>query len=245
MLEAILSFGCAPLRDIVTRSHLEAEAANNALEELVRSGLILFLEDDLVISKGLWDQTTARLLQGVQNYHKTYPLRVGIPREELKSRVKDITKVSPRLFNAAVRKLVSEEALKESGPVVFHPDHAIRFNSVQQQNIDRLLEHFASSPYAPPTVKECQSEVGDEVTSALIETGQLVIVAPEVVFRKEDYEQMVADIRQMINENGTLTVAKARDHFNTSRRYVLAFLEHLDSLGITTRDGDARRLKSL
>jgi hypothetical protein len=34
-----------------------------------------------------------------------------------------------------------------------------------------------------------------------------------------------------------------RDHFNTSRRYVLALLEHLDATGVTVREGDARRLR--
>jgi selenocysteine-specific elongation factor len=39
-------------------------------------------------------------------------------------------------------------------------------------------------------------------------------------------------------------VAQFRDRFNTSRRYALAFLEHLDSIGVTLREGDLRRLKN-
>ena len=54
---------------------------------------------------------------------------------------------------------------------------------------------------------------------------------------------MVADVRNLIETHGSLTVAQARDHFKTTRRYVLAFLEHLDSQGITKRAGDARVLK--
>ncbi|MGV2434996.1 MAG UNVERIFIED_CONTAM: SelB C-terminal domain-containing protein [Anaerolineae bacterium] len=34
-----------------------------------------------------------------------------------------------------------------------------------------------------------------------------------------------------------------RDHLQTSRKYALAYLEYLDRLGITTRNGDERRLK--
>jgi selenocysteine-specific elongation factor len=34
-----------------------------------------------------------------------------------------------------------------------------------------------------------------------------------------------------------------RDRFKTSRRYALAFLEHLDATGITIREGDVRRLR--
>jgi len=41
----------------------------------------------------------------------------------------------------------------------------------------------------------------------------------------------------------TLTVTQVRDHFTTSRKYALALMENLDAIGVTVRDGDARRLK--
>jgi selenocysteine-specific elongation factor len=167
-----------------------------------------------------------------------------MPREELKSRLKDLLRPSPRLFNAALRRLVAEGKLQEAGPLVHRPGHAIRFTPGQEQNIQRLMARFAATPYAPPTVKECQTEVGEDVLAALIDLERLVPVAPDVLFRQEDFARMVADVRSMIQKNGSLTVAQARDHFNTSRRYVLAFLEYLDAAGITTRQGDERRLKS-
>jgi selenocysteine-specific elongation factor len=40
-----------------------------------------------------------------------------------------------------------------------------------------------------------------------------------------------------------VSAAQVRDHFNTSRRYVLALLEHMDEVGITMREGDVRRLR--
>jgi len=49
----------------------------------------------------------------------------------------------------------------------------------------------------------------------------LIAVSNEVVFRKQDYERMLADVRRLMEDQGTLSVAEARDHFNTSRRYVL------------------------
>jgi selenocysteine-specific elongation factor len=128
--------------------------------------------------------------------------------------------------------------------LVLRPGHAIRFSPQQEQAIQRLMARFAASPYAPPSVKECQAEVGEDVVAALIDLERLVAVAPDVVFSQEDYQRMVGDVRRMIQQNGTLTVAQARDHFNTSRRYVLAFLEYLDTIGVTTRQGDERKLKS-
>jgi selenocysteine-specific elongation factor len=54
---------------------------------------------------------------------------------------------------------------------------------------------------------------------------------------------MVVDVQALLREKGTLSAAQIRDHFDTSRRYVLAFLEHLDEIGVTVREGDVRRLR--
>jgi selenocysteine-specific elongation factor len=77
----------------------------------------------------------------------------------------------------------------------------------------------------------------------MVEVGWLVPVPPDVVFRKQDYELMIAEIIKLLNQKQTITAGEVRDHFNTTRRYVLALLEYMDSQGITVREGDARRLK--
>jgi selenocysteine-specific elongation factor len=158
--------------------------------------------------------------------------------------LKDLLRPSPRLFAAVLRRLVTDSMLQEAGPVVLLPGHTIRFTPQQEKAIQSLMRRFAASPYSPPTLKECQLEVGEDVMIALIDLELLIGVAPDVVFRKEDYDRMVGEVRELIQQNGALTVAQARDHFNTSRRYVLAFLEHLDAIGVTTRQGDERMLKS-
>jgi len=257
LLQALLALGASPLKNVIARSNLDAEAAYKAATELANSGMLLSLEpvdqagpleskihpESLVINQGLWQQIAQRATQETESYHLTYPLRRGIPREELKSRMKELVKTSPRLFNASMEKLIRDGELNEAGPLVLLPGYTIRFNPQQQQRIDHLMKRFSESPYSPPTIKECQAEVGEEVLNALVELSELMVVAPEVVFRKEDYDRMVENVRGLIQEQGELTIAQARDHFNTSRRYVLPFLEHLDAIGVTVRDGDMRKLK--
>jgi selenocysteine-specific elongation factor len=65
-----------------------------------------------------------------------------------------------------------------------------------------------------------------------------------VVFCQEDYETAVKKIRDFISKNGTITLAQARDHLDTTRRYVQDLLEFLDSQGVTVRRGDERKLKT-
>jgi selenocysteine-specific elongation factor len=256
LLQTLLSLGAATLQEVILQSNLDEATARKAALDLYSGGQMVDLErktqsdppepsattlskNSLVSGKGYWEQLAMRMVQEVTAYHRTLPLRKGIPREELKSRLK----LSARIFSVALKKLESQGDLVERGPLVSRPEHTIRFNPQQQRQVDDLLSRFAASPYAPPTVKESQIDVGDDVFAALVDLGQIVLIHPEVAFRKEDYEKMVTEVRQLLEKNGTVTAAQVRDHFNTSRRYILAFLEHLDSRGITVREGDLRRLK--
>ena len=46
----------------------------------------------------------------------------------------------------------------------------------------------------------------------------------------------------MITKQGTVTVADVREGTGSSRKYVVPFMEYLDRVGFTKREGDARRL---
>ncbi len=263
LLQAAAALGVAPLKDMMSRSNLDTAAALQAAGDLFTRGLLLPLEahpnqaahgreapaarssiepGELAISRGLWEQFAAHTLQEVKDYHHLYPLRPGLLREELKSRLKGTPHLTPKIFNLALSNLAATQQLEEHGPLVCIPGFQIRFTPQQEQSAARLLARFAAAPYSPPSVKECQAEVGEDLFQALIDTGRLILAAPEVVFREADYQKMVHEIRKLISKNGPITAAQVRDHFNTSRKYTLALLEYLDSAGITVREGDYRRL---
>ncbi|MEW6029280.1 MAG: selenocysteine-specific translation elongation factor [Chloroflexota bacterium] len=245
LLEAALALGPAAVKDVIARSRLESEAAESALEELLGNGQMIHPDggqrtaDSLVMTAAQWQSLANKTLQIVGEYHKSYPLRRGIPREELKSRLK----LQPRVFNAAISSIVHRQSLIENGSLLALPSHEVKFDGGQQAKVETLMRKFAASPYGPPSVNECRAEVGEEVFDALIESGRLIAVAQDVVFRKSDYDAMVTKIKAAILQNGQITLAEARDLFNTSRKYVQALLEHLDATGVTMREGDFRKLR--
>ncbi|HEY9077629.1 MAG TPA: selenocysteine-specific translation elongation factor [Anaerolineaceae bacterium] len=247
LLQSCIAAGAASLREVTRRAHLNGAQAQAAIQELLSSGDLFVLEsgsplpesDLLVIPRGIWQAETSRAAHELQGYHRSFPLRRGMLKEELKSRLK----LHPRLFNAYLRKWVVDGIVRESATLVSLYDHAVNFNPGQQMLVDNLLAHFASKPFEPPTVKESIAEAGEDIFQALVDLGMLVQVSSEVVFRKQDYDQMLLYVQQHFQETPTLTVAQLRDRLNTSRRYVLAFLEHLDTTGVTLRDGDVRRLR--
>jgi selenocysteine-specific elongation factor len=243
LFQAALALGAATARETVAKARLESESAAMAIKELIDSGMLVPLEageippsaELLIAPAQAWNSLKDSIVAALAAYHKNYPLRRGMPREELKSRLK----LAPRLFNAALKRL----DLQDGGAWLALPGHAIHFSTEQRAKVDVLLKRFAAAPYTTPPVKECQTDVGEDVYAALVELGELAQVSAEVVFQKTDYEKMIAAVRAAILKNGQVTAAEVRDLFGTSRKYALALLEHLDAIAVTIRDGDFRRLK--
>lgn len=247
LYEVALGLRTATVGEIVKHSHLEAGVASQALEGLLAEGRLIALEKNssakndeaLVITAPHWSDLRAKTLHLVDGYHLQYPLRRGIPREELKNRLD----LSARVFNAVMDKLASDGLVTTTGSLVAKIGHEIKFDSGQQIKVQALMRKFAQSPYSPPSLKECQAEAGEEIVNALIETGELVKISSEVLFRKQDYDSMVAKIRDALIVRQRITIADVRDLFDSSRKYMLPLMEHLDSIGLTLRDGDYRKLR--
>ncbi|MEJ5315260.1 MULTISPECIES: selenocysteine-specific translation elongation factor [Anaerolinea] len=247
ILEAFQRAGIASVRETLTRTRLGAERLAPALQDLFDQKALIGLEegayspecDLLAATQEHWQNECNRLRKEMQAFHARFPLRRGIPREELKSRLK----MSARVFNACLRRWLQEGHLREEASFLALPEFQVRFSPQQQTLIAGLMNRFASAPFTPPSVKEAQAEVGEEIYQALVESGRLVQVSPEVVFRKEDYDAMLDWVKRHFQHSPTLTVIEFRDALNTTRKYALGFLEHLDAIGITVREGDFRKLR--
>jgi len=247
LFEAAMSVNVAPIKEIVTRSRLESAAASEALEELTQNGKLILLEagmptlasELLAVTSFQWQMLYEKTLQYIDAYHEEYRLRPGIPREELKSKLK----LTTRVFNALISKLVAEGAAKNGAAHIEKAGHEIRFTVEEQARVQTLMQKLESNPYSTPSVKDLRAELGEELFNALVGAGDLIVVSSEVVFRKQAYERMIVRIKEALTQNGKISLAEVRDLFNTSRKYAQALLEHLDTLGITVREGDYRRMR--
>jgi selenocysteine-specific elongation factor len=64
-----------------------------------------------------------------------------------------------------------------------------------------------------------------------------------VLLGRDAYDTMVEGVHQLFTEQGDITAAALRDRFDTSRKYAIALLEHLDARKVTRRIGDKRVLR--
>jgi selenocysteine-specific elongation factor len=245
-------------RDLLGRSSLSRGQAQESLESLVGDGQILVLEGDFLnaesplaisgaaflVTRSGWGAVRERAEALLGEYHRQFPLRTGMPREEVKSRLaRYVPDLTPRLFNEIVSLGVDDGWLAGDGGALRLSSHQASFTPQQQQAVDYLMYTFRQAPYTTPSVAQCGEQVGTEVLNALVEQGQLVKLSEDVIFMTGTYEEMRDRIVAYLQDHERITVAQVRDLFGTSRKYALALMGHLDEKRITRRVGDERVLR--
>ena len=241
LLAALRRVEPAPLAAVAGETDASLDELRSTVEALVREGRVVALGEDaasrnaaLMTAEGfatLGDRARSLL----EAYHREHPLSRGIPREELRSRLR----LEERVFAAALARWAEEGLLAEAGGSVALPSHTPVLTPEQQSQADAYLRELSSSPYAPPTDRSPPPEL----LAYLEEAGRVVPVGEGVVFASEAYEEMVERITEHLRREGSITLARVRDMFGASRKYAQALLEHLDRRHVTRRVGDERVLR--
>ncbi|MEM8532563.1 MAG: selenocysteine-specific translation elongation factor [Chloroflexota bacterium] len=178
-----------------------------------------------------WQSLRTKVTKIIEQYHQRYPLRKGMPREEVRSRLK----VTQAELEVILHLGIIQQLVCVYDRSVSLPDYHPKLSDKQQQIIDQLMDTMATSPYSPPT-----PSVEPELLGWLLEQNHLVRVSEDIFFSPSAYAEMVQWVQDHIRQTGGVTVAQFRNHFQTSRKYALALLEYLDTAKITRRDGDIR-----
>jgi len=194
-----------------------------------------------LFSPEVWSALAQRAEALLAAYHRSHPLRSGMPREELKSRLG----LAPAVFGTVLGELALDGVLAEHSGEVGLPTHQVVLDPADGGPARRLGELLGRTPFAAPPLREATRDAGagPEVVRALAQSGAIVRLSDEVAFTREAYAEALALVRQIVAAEGGVTVARLRDAMAASRRPVLAFLEHLDAERVTRRDGDVRTLR--
>jgi selenocysteine-specific elongation factor len=220
---------------LLSQSNLSHDETRSALESLAQQGRVIRLgegEQSLLMTGVGWERLKQKTITILEDYHRSFPARPGMPRVELSSRLKLAA------HSAALRKLAEQGVIIENGAVVRLPAHRVQLSQIQQTKIDTFLRALHQNPYSPPSdlIPE------PDLLNLLVEQHQVVKVSDEVVFAASSYDEMVEKVTSHLKAHGKVTLAEVRDLFHTSRKYAQVFLEYLDGKKITRRIGDERVL---
>ena len=227
------------MAELTNRASLSPKEAQQAVESLVSQKRLVTLGDKgqhtLLFSAAGWQRLSNSVSQALTAYHRQFPLRSGMPKEELRSKLK----VSAGSFPPMLQLLVKDGVLVEDVKAVRLSSHRIELSAKQKAMVDAYLKSLAQNPYSPPS----DLAIDPELLDVLVDQRQVVKVSDNVVFAASAYKEMLDRIMSHLKSQGKITVAEVRDMFQTSRKYALAVMEHLDEQKVTRRVGDERVLR--
>jgi selenocysteine-specific elongation factor len=226
--------------ELAGRSGLSRERAREAAVRLSEEGRLIRVGEHFLSLDAFHTLSTA-VANEVGAHHERFPLRSGVPREEIRSRLR----LSAREATALLDALADREIVVVEESTVRLPGHQVRFSPEQEARVAGFLAALGEAPYAPPALDELAGRFGldEEILSVLLARGEIVRVAETIAFRGDAFSQMRDQIVHHLGAAGTISVAEVRDQFDTSRKYALALMEYFDQQRLTRRVGDARVLR--
>jgi len=248
VLERLRAREPSDVEGLVTRSGLPAAEVRAAVARLLSMNDVLLVDASngaarvdarsFVVTPLGWQRLSEQVQSILSAYHAAYPLRRGLPKEELRTRLG----ADPRLFVRELERLKADGLATEDGPFVRLQSHVVAFSPEQQAQLDTLMEVLREADVAPPDRADLEAElrISSEVVDAAIAEGRLVEVAADMIYDLTTLDGIIARIRADIQANGPRTVAQIRDLLDASRKYTLALVTYTDEYKITRRVGDTR-----
>lgn len=184
--------------------------------------------DEWMISPDELERLEERAVAEVASFHRSTPLRPGIPLATLSSRLK----VAPELVT---RVTADSSRLESDGTVVWLGEHTVALDSRQEEAWRRARAVLEEAGLNAPRSSELPIDA--EVIHGLVRSGDLVRISGDLVYLPREAERIEATISSMPDG---FTVADFRDALGISRKYAVPILEWADERRLTRRRGDAR-----
>ena len=238
-------------QSLVGRAGLSTEETREVLVAAIASGAVVAMDgaegaatrivsNSLLASRTGWERLAEGVRGQLEAHHRAHPLRHGLPKEELRTRLG----LDARTFARVVGRLLAEAVVREAGPLLALPEHEVSLTPDLQARADRLVAELRQAGASPPGRHELEGRHGlsNEASQVLIERGDLVEVAQDLIYPTDVLDRLVGEIVGAVRERGSISVAGVRDLTGTSRKYSLALLAYLDERRVTRRVGDDRVL---
>ena len=232
------------VEDLMGQLSLSRDQVDATLPELVDGGQLLIIRGRL-FHRHVAGTVADAILREVEAYHASEPWRVGMPKEDLKT--KAFGAGDNRLYAHLMAELVSSGKVEETGDFIRRSGFTPTIDPKAAGARERILQTLLQGRFAPPGLDEITKRAGDgaafeRIFRALRDEGLVVEVAGGVFFHRDVLEDIKRIVAEEISRQGNITVAALRDRLGTSRKYALTVLEYFDSIKLTRRIGDTRVL---
>jgi selenocysteine-specific elongation factor len=225
---------------------MPVDEVRELISGLVERGELVRLDGETVVHLHRLEAAEHLVTGTLSAYHQAQPMRTGMSREELRSRLS--RQMDAKGFSLILGRLDARRAIVTEGGRVRLGAHTPQFTAEQQRAVESLEGGLLKDPFNSPSFEEIRSSAGlpakaaQEVWEALIDNGQVVRIASDVFLHRQAVDMAIERVRAYLAENQQMTAAQFRDMVGTTRKYAVPMMEYLDAIRVTRRIGDGREL---
>ena len=245
----LLAAGFVPVtqEDLRARTDLDSAMVTESLHELVAKGSAV-----LVGAKGETGalhaervmQLEKEVLERLLEFHGKEPLRDGLVKEELRSKLP--AQLQQATFGWMLIRLTDAGKIAVERDKVRLADHRPRLSADEEELKAKIEATYRAAAFQPATPEgvltslRADRKLFQAVFRWMVDDGILVRVKEDIFLHRERYQQMRERVLSHFRAQPSINVGTMKDLFGVSRKYAIPFLEHLDDLRITRRQGDER-----
>jgi selenocysteine-specific elongation factor len=155
---------------------------------------------------------------------------------------------SSRLWKALEKELIQDGTVSRAENTFILKDGFENLKENEKRIINSLISIYEQTEFKSPRPDELpeithvSEKIVDNLLNYLFIRGILIRLAENVVLSRSVFIKAQNIVVNIICEQGELDSADFKLYIDSSRKYALAILDHLDSLRITVRTGNDRKL---
>lgn len=232
------------IAELVKKTGAKEEDVQREIAQLVEDEQIHDLKNNEYISQFGLDMISSKLKTTLEDYQQKYPLRPGYPKEDMRSR--HFPAINGKTFNAILKALETNGQIKSSNNLLTLPGFQPLPDQADQERLEQIMAIMNQRLFNPPSPQELRQEVGSdeahfqELLAYLLNEGRLVKISTDIYFSRQAIEEGKTRMDEYFREEKEMSLATARDLFDTSRKYALPLVEYYDKIRFTRRVGDMR-----
>jgi len=220
------------------------------VQQPLSSRKIILLEQDKqrMVADAVYEKLSEKLCSVLAAYHKENPLKAGLSKEELRSRL--YRGLDQRLFQLLINNLQKKGSIDQDQALIRMADHKVSLKD-DEKTLHRELELFyKQADLAPPTLKEVMAKFDKyphhllkEVMGIMMADDQLVKISEDLYFYKPAMEYLKENLVSILVKEGEIDMPAFKDLTGLSRKFSIPLLEYFDKIKVTMRVGDKRILR--
>lgn len=235
--------------ELAARSGMPPKRLDAALAGLLTAGAVVQVvrEPKKYLSRDAFGSLCGELYGVLNDYCERNPLKEGIGKEELKTRLP--SRSDERVFTPCLAALAKEGKIVVERDLVRLVGRKAGGSAGAVDCAARILAELAKAGKEPPfvselcaTLKLSEKELQDHL-ALLVSGGGLIKVKGDIYYCPEPLAELEAALIGHLKEFGEITPPEFRERTGLSRKFMIPLLEYFDAQKVTIRLGDKRVLR--